>query len=171
MAATKLDSSKDIHRGELMLFVGEDPIAFGSSAGLDISTEELDISNKMMGDWAGSLAGKKSFTISSESLLTRKQGAMSFDTLLDKQIKGDPLDFFFGKAKNEDKDNDVLGGTFSKDLSEKNYTGKVIITSLSIKSDSGQIVSVSASFKGVGALTPVAGTATPNEGGGQPTGE
>ncbi|MGR4839119.1 MULTISPECIES: hypothetical protein [unclassified Bacteroides] len=149
----KLDSSKDIHRGELMLFVGEDPIAFASSAGLDISTEELDISNKMMGDWAGSLAGKKSFTVSSESLLTRKEGAMSFDKLLEKQIAGEPLDFFFGSAKAEDKDN--FGGTFSKDTAQKNYMGKVIITSLSLKSDNGQIVSCSASFKGVGALKPV----------------
>lgn len=127
----KLDSSKDIYRGELMLFVGEDPIAFASSAGLDISTEELDISNKMMGDWAGSLAGKKSFTVSSESLLTRKEGAMSFDKLLEKQIAGEPLDFFFGSAKAEDKDN--FGGTFSKDTAQKNYTGKVIITSLSLQ--------------------------------------
>ncbi len=153
MAEKKLDSSVDIFRGELMLFVGEDPIAFGSSAGLDLSTEELDISNKMMGDWAGSLAGKKSFTISSESLLTRKQGAMSFDTLLAKQIVGDPLEFFFGSAKAADQDN--FGGTFTKDTAQVNYTGKVIITSLSIKSDNGQIVSVSASFKGVGAIQPV----------------
>lgn len=49
MADKKLDSSVDIFKGELMLFIGEDPIAFGSSAGLDINTEELDISNKMMG--------------------------------------------------------------------------------------------------------------------------
>lgn len=153
MADKKLDSSKDIFRGELMLFIGEDPVAFGSSAGLDISTEELDISNKMMGNWAGSLAGKMSFTISSESLLTRKEGALSFDTLLEKQIAGDPLDFFFGSAKATDQDN--FGGTFTKDTAQVNYTGKVIITSLSIKSDNGQIVSVSASFKGVGALDPV----------------
>ena len=118
--ATKLDSSKDIYRGELMLFIGDEPIAFASSCGLDVSTEEIDISNKMMGDWAGSLPGKKSFTLSSESLLTRKEGAMSFDTLLSKQI-----------------------------------AGEVIITSLSIKSDNGQIVSCSASFKGIGALAPV----------------
>lgn len=165
MVTKKLDSSVDIFRGELMLFVGEDPIAFGSSAGLDISTEELDISNKMMGDWSGSLSGKKSFTISSESLLTRKEGAMSFDTLLDKQIKGDPLDFFFGSAKATDKDN--FGGTYTKDTEQKNYTGKVIITSLSIKSDNGQIVSVSASFKGVGALKPVEGTVSGGEGEGE----
>lgn len=161
MADKKLDSSKDIHRGELMLFIGEDPVAFGSSAGLDISTEELDISNKMMGNWAGSLAGKMSFTISSESLLTRKEGALSFDTLLEKQIAGDPLDFFFGSAKASDQDN--FGGTFEKDDKQVNYTGKVIITSLSIKSDNGQIVSVSASFKGVGALTPVKPTTPPQE--------
>lgn len=161
MADKKLDSSKDIFRGELMLFIGEDPVAFGSSAGLDISTEELDISNKMMGNWAGSLAGKMSFTISSESLLTRKEGALSFDTLLEKQIAGDPLDFFFGSAKATDQDN--FGGTFEKDDKQVNYTGKVIITSLSIKSDNGQIVSVSASFKGVGALTPVKPVTPPQE--------
>lgn len=161
MADKKLDSSKDIFRGELMLFIGENPVAFGSSAGLDISTEELDISNKMMGDWAGSLAGKKSFIISSESLLTRKEGALSFDTLLEKQIAGDPLDFFFGSAKASDQDN--FGGTFEKDDKQVNYTGKVIITSLSIKSDNGQIVSVSASFKGVGALTPVKPVTPPQE--------
>lgn len=161
MADKKLDSSVDIFRGELMLFVGEDPVAFGSSAGLDISTEELDISNKMMGNWSGSLAGKMSFTISSESLLTRKEGALSFDTLLEKQIAGDPLDFFFGSAKATDQDN--FGGTFEKDDKQVNYTGKVIITSLSIKSDNGQIVSVSASFKGVGALTPVKPTTSLQE--------
>lgn len=161
MADKKLDSGKDIFRGELMLFIGEDPVAFGSSAGLDISTEELDISNKMMGNWSGSLAGKMSFTISSESLLTRKEGALSFDTLLEKQIVGDPLDFFFGSAKATDQDN--FGGTFEKDDKQVNYTGKVIITSLSIKSDNGQIVSVSASFKGVGALTPVKPTTSPQE--------
>lgn len=147
--ATKLDSSKDIYRGELMLFIGDEPIAFASSCGLDVSTEEIDISNKM----AGSLPGKKSFTLSSESLLTRKEGAMSFDTLLSKQITGEVLDFFLGSSASTDKDN--FGGTFTKDTKQKNYTGKVIITSLSIKSDNGQIVSCSASFKGIGALAPV----------------
>ena len=151
--ATKLDSSKDIYRGELMLFIGDEPIAFASSCGLDVSTEEIDISNKMMGDWAGSLPGKKSFTLSSESLLTRKEGAMSFDTLLSKQITGEVLDFFLGSPASADKDN--FGGTFTKDTKQKNYTGKVIITSLSIKSDNGQIVSCSVSFKGIGALAPV----------------
>ena len=159
MAEKKLDSSQDIHRGELFLFIGEDPIAFASSAALDISTEEIDISNKMMGDWAGSLPGKKSYTISSESLLTRKEGAMSYDTLLAKQIAGELLDFHFGSAKAADQDN--FGGTFTKDTAQKSYTGKVMITSLSLKSDNGQIASCSVSFKGVGALKPVEAVPVP----------
>lgn len=146
----KLDSSKHIHQGELFVFIGDDPIAFASNATLDISTEEIDISNKMMGDWAGSLPGKKSFTISSESLLTPVEGAMSFDTLLKKQIAGELLDFHFGSAKAEDRDS--FGGTFVKDTSQPGYKGKVMITSLSLKSDTGQIASCSTSFKGVGAL-------------------
>ena len=149
----KLDSSVDVLKGNLHLFVGDLPVAFETSSTLNLSTEEIDVSNKMMGDWSGSLAGKKSFTISCESLVTRKEGALSYDTLLEKQIAGNPLDFFFGDATAADKDN--FGGTFTKDTSKKNYTGKAIITSLEIKSDNGAIVSCSASFKGVGALSPV----------------
>lgn len=154
MAAIKHDSSTDLVRGELFLFIGENPIAFASSCGLDVSTEEIDISNKMNGDWAAALPGKKSFTLSSESLLTRKTGAISFDTLLAKQIAGETLDFFFGAAQVANKTN--VGGEFSLDTSQVNYSGKVMITSLSLKSDNGQIASCSASFKGVGALEPVA---------------
>lgn len=146
------DSSKDIERGELFLFIGELPVAFASSCGLDISTEEIDISNKMCGSWAASLPGKKSFTISCESLLTRKTGAMSFDTLLEKQIAGETLKFFFGGTSKEDVLTNT-GGEFTKDSTGQCYEGDVMITSLSLKSDNGQIASCSASFKGIGAMT------------------
>lgn len=162
MALIKHDSNTDLIRGELFLFIGELPIAFASSCGLDISTEELDISNKMCGDWAASLPGKKSFTISCDSLLTRKEGTMSFDTLLKKQIAGETLDFYFGAAKVTNPTN--TGGEFALDATQVNYSGTIMITSLSLKSENGQIASCSASFKGVGALTPVAptgGSSTP----------
>lgn len=154
MAPIKHDSNTDLIRGELFLFIGELPIAFASSCGLDISTEELDISNKMCGDWAASLPGKKSFTISCDSLLTRKEGTMSFDTLLKKQIAGETLDFYFGAAKVTNPTN--TGGEYALDTTQVNYSGTIMITSLSLKSENGQIASCSASFKGVGALTPVA---------------
>lgn len=163
MAGTKLDSRTDIYRGELFVFVGDQPIAFASTATLEVTTEEIDITNKMMGGWSGSLPGRKSYTVSSESLVTRKEGAMSYDTLLAKQIAGETLSFYFGEANAEDKDN--FGGTFSKDTSKMNYTGEVMITSMSITSEAGQIAKCSSSFKGIGGLSPVKGVEVPEDGG------
>lgn len=157
MASTpiKHDSDKDIERGQFFLFLNDMPLAFCSDCSLELTTEEIDVSNKMCaGNWGVSLPGKKGFTLSAESLITRLDGAMSFDTLLDKQIAGDTLDFFFGMAKATEQTE--TGGKFEKDTAQKNYVGKVMITSLSLKSTNGQIASSSASFKGVGALTPVA---------------
>lgn len=162
MAGVKLDSRKDIYRGEFFVFADDQPIAFASSATLEVTTEEIDVSNKMMGDWTGSLPGKKSYTVSSESLVTRKEGAMSYDTLLAKQIAGETLSFCFGEAKAADKDN--FGGTFEKDTAKMSYTGEVMITSMSISSEAGQIAKCSSAFKGIGGLTPTAGGAAENAG-------
>ena len=81
---------------------------------------------------------------------------MSYDTLLKKMIEGAPIDFFFGDAASSDKDN--FGGTFTPDKTKINYTGKVLITSLSVTSEAGQIAKCSASFKGFGALVPIEGS-------------
>lgn len=161
MATTpiKLDSNTDIERGQFFLFLSGAPFAFCSDCSLEVSAEEIDVSNKMCaGNWGVSLPGKKSFTVSAESLLTMKEGAMSFDTLLEKLANGETLDFFFGMATVTDQTE--TGGTFDMDKSKNNYAGKVMVTSLSLKSTNGQIASSSASFKGVGALTPMAGVTT-----------
>lgn len=156
MAATpiKHDSNDNIYRGQLFIFLDDAPLAFCSDCSLELTAEEVDVSNKMCaGNWGMSLPGKKTFTASAESLLTHLQGAMSFDTMLKKFIAGDTLDFFFGDAKATEQTE--TGGKFEKDTAKPNYTGKIMITSLSLKSTNGQIASSSASFKGVGALTPV----------------
>lgn len=160
MTATpiKHDSNENIYRGQLFIFLNDAPLAFCSDCSLELTAEEVDTSNKMCsGNWAMSLPGKKSFTASAESLLTRLEGAMSFDTLLKKFIDGETLNFFFGDAKVTEESE--TGGKFEKDTANPNYTGKIMITSLSLKSTNGQIASSSASFKGVGALTPVASVA------------
>lgn len=146
----KHDANTDIVRGQFFLFVDELPVAFASSASIEITTEEIDVSNKMMGDWAAALPGKKSYTISSESLLTRLAGAMSFDALLKKQTAGETLPFAFGEAEVTEQTN--TGGKFSLDKAKISYKGTVMITQLSIKSDNGQIATCSSQFKGIGAL-------------------
>jgi len=153
MSAVKLDSSADIFTGSLMLFLGDNPLAFEKSSKLSVNTDEIDITNKTMGDWAGSLSGKKSFTFSSDALTTKKEGAFSYDSLLDAQIAGTPLDFKFSPGTSADKDS--FGGTFTPDTKQRSYQGKVIITSLELSSEAGTLVTCSATFKGVGALKPV----------------
>ena len=67
----------------LLLFRFWANLWFEKSSTLNLSVDAIDISNKTMGGWAGSAPGKKSFSISSEMLITRKTGTMSYDTLLE----------------------------------------------------------------------------------------
>lgn len=158
MAATKLDSRQDIYRGQLMLFDEEgNPLAFATTATLEVTTEEVDISNKMMGGWSGSLPGRKSYTISSEALITYKSGATSYASLLDKQIDDETFSFQFGEGKATDADN--FGGTFNLDATKDNFSGEVMITSLSVTSEQGNIARLTVNLKGIGGLTHTPGSA------------
>lgn len=158
MAAVKHDSNTDIFRGQLFVFINEKPIAYGKDASLNVATEEIDVSNKMMsGGWKGSLPGKKSFNITSESLLTQKADQESFPSLLNRQIKGETLPFVFGEAKVTNET--ATGGEFELDKSKPHWNGTVMITSLDVKSTDGDIATCSASFAGIGALKE--GTITP----------
>lgn len=159
MATTpiKLDSNTDIYRGEFFVFCDGNPLAFCTDATLEITTEEIDVSNKMCaGNWNVSLPGKKSYTVSAESLITMKEGAMSYKELLKKQIAGETLPFIFGGAKVTNQTE--TGGEFAPDTTKEHFKGTVMITSQSLKSTYGQIASSSTSLKGVGALEIVEGT-------------
>ena len=168
MAAIKLDSRKDIYRGQLFLFDSEgNPLAFATTATLEVTTEEIDISNKMMGGWSGSLPGRKSYTLSSEALVTKKTGAFSYGTLLNAQITDSTLGFQFSEASSADQDN--FGGTFTPNNDADYYSGEVMITSLSLTSEQGNIAKLSVSFKGIGGLA-VNGEVPEGSGGGSTPG-
>lgn len=148
----KHDSNEDIFRGQLFLFVDDQPIAYAKTAALNVTSTEVDVSNKMMGGWEASLYGKNGYTISSDSLYTQKEGQLSYDALLDKLIKKETVSFFLGQVIKTEETN--TGGKFAKDLTKKNYTGTAMITSLDLTSDDGEIATCSTSLKGVGALVP-----------------
>lgn len=155
MALVKHDSNTDIFRGQLFIFTGDGedqkPMAYGKDAQMDITTEEVDVSNKMVsGGWKSSLPGAKSFTVTSESLFTQKADQESFPSLLRKQLADETLPFVMGEAKVTEQT--PTGGKFELDKSKPYYTGTIMITSLSVKSTSGDIATCSASFVGVGAL-------------------
>lgn len=152
MATTpiKYDSNADVVRGSLMLFLDGQPLAFEKTSTLNISADSIDTSNKMCGDWSASVSGKKSFSISSEALVTRKEGAMSYDTLVDALANGTHLDFVFGTPKVTDQTN--VGGKFEIDETKPGYKGSVWCNSLDLVSNAGELCTCSAAFTGTGAL-------------------
>lgn len=148
----KHDSNEDIFRGQLFLFLDGKPVAYEKSATLSVTSSEVDVSNKMMGGWEASLYGKNGFSISCDALYTQAEGQLSYDALLDVLIAKKTLSFYFGQVIKTEETN--TGGKFEKDLTKKNYTGTVMITSLDLASNDGEIATCNTSLKGVGALVP-----------------
>lgn len=152
--AKKYDSSKDMITGDkLMIFIYMDgdsesetppaPIAFGTTCGIDTSTDTIDTSSKMSGNWKEFLVGQLGYTVSSESLLSLKSGHCSYTTL--KKLMADrmPVPFVLAKATES-------AGDFT--LGDDLVKGSAIVTALSLKADNGSICSCSITLQGTGAL-------------------
>ena len=136
---------------ELMLFLAGKSIAFATSHTLEISAETSDTSNKDEGggDWASSEVSKLSWTASSENLFTTDGNGASYDTLFDYMVKKTPIDAVFGLKSEATTDVPSEGWTAA---TTGVYTGKVVITSLSLNAANGEYATYSAQFTGVGEL-------------------
>lgn len=145
----KHDANADIFRGQLFLFVKGQPIAFAKSASMNRTVSEVDISNKMTGDWEATLPGKKGYTVSTEAMISDAEGQMSFKTLEAMWHASETFEFVMGQAKITEQTNQ--GGKFEIDTTKDHRKGILMITSLDDTSTAGEIATFSASFKGVGA--------------------
>jgi Phage major tail protein 2. len=135
------DSNVDLQKGDLLfVFIDNKPVAFSSSCGLSLSKDTIDTANKMSGGWVTSQSGKKSWTMSSEALLTKKTGVLSFDALFAAFNSSTPVEVVYGQA------------TDTFDLSAGWYTGKAHITKLDQKADNGANCTSSVEFTGTGEL-------------------
>ena len=152
MAEKRYDSSKDMITGDkLMLFVqteaagaeGTPPIAFGTSCSIEISTDTIDTSSKMSGNWKEFLVGQLGYTVSSESLLSLKTGHCSFNTL--KRLMKERMPIPFVLAKTAESEGDFPQG-------DSLVKGEAIITALSMTADNGSICTSSITLQGTGEL-------------------
>lgn len=148
-------ASTDLITGDkLMLFVTNgsdvDPVAFGTSCGVQLSADTIDTSSKMSGDWKEFLVGQLGYTVSCESLLSKTTGHVSFKTLKALMAARTPIPFIMGKAVK-------TGDDFTK--GEEFVKGYAIITELSMTAENGSICSSSISMQGTGELED--GTVTP----------
>lgn len=150
--AVGYDSGVDTLYGDkLMLYLSEVkdgvetllPVAFGTSCNIDITAETLDSTNKMSGDWKEALVGQLGWSVSSESLLSTKEGHLSFKTLKEMFKARKPLIVVLGQSKIAEED-------FAVD--SEFVRGKAIITNLSMTAQSGQFCTCSIQMQGHGAL-------------------
>lgn len=145
-----------IRGGDMMLYVDVagvlSPIAFATSNGISISTDTIDTSNKMSGKWKSFLPAQSQWTVSTEALISKATGHMSYDTLRSKI--GSVIDVRFGT---------VLAGSpeFALDTEYPSQKGQAILTALDKTAESGGIATCSATLQGTGELLDVSAVVIP----------
>lgn len=145
--------------GKMMVSIGGEPIAFATSAKLNTTTDMIDTTSQMSGDWKEEVPGVKSFTVSSEALLSRKTGAVSGESLLDSQLNDTLLDFVFGEYKRSG--DETVGYSYALDTTKASYHGKLRIASCEFTGESGKLKKYSVNFNGSGPLLKTAAVPAP----------
>ena len=155
MALTDSEST-DLIRGEdMMIYVHENtgtevapvwvdtPVAYATSNSLSYSLDTIDTSNKFTGNWKSALPGQIGWTVSTEALISKTDGHMSFETLEELMIARKPITVKFGK----------VGAGFALDTTTKYRSGYAIITALDLNTERGGICTSSITLQGNGKLT------------------
>lgn len=149
-------SDEEVKEGQFILTIAGVPVAYATNAQMTLTTKTIDTSNKMDGSWDSTKAGKKGFTINSESLLTDQAGTTSYDALIKAQIAGEPIAMVFGTMKyTEDATTGALTAV-AIDTTMPSYKGNIVITSTEIQSQSGDLAKSTMQATGSGPLIPVA---------------
>lgn len=143
-----------IKGGDLMLFLAGKSIAYATSHTLTINSEMSDTSNKDEGggDWASQEVNLLSWEATSENLYSIDGAGDNFSDLYDAMIAKQPITAVFAK-KSSNATEVPEGGWEAK--ANDGYTGKVVISSLSLNAPNGEYATYTANFTGVGALTKV----------------
>lgn len=140
-----------IQGGDLMLFLSGTSIAYATSHTLEINGETTDTSNKDEGggSWASQEVSILSWQASSENLYSVDGEGDNFSDLFDLMVAKQPITAVF--AKKSSNATNVPDGGWTPETAIK-YTGKVVITSLSLNAPNGEYATYSVQFQGVGAL-------------------
>lgn len=126
-------------------------LAFATSCSLQIDGETIDTSNKMSCRWNSNLAGKNSYTVSADALYTAKEGAYSFDKLLELQVAGNAIGWAMAQPAS-DGDTVCENNTFSIDNTQVIAWGYGLFTSLSLEAGNDEVASCSTTITGSGEI-------------------
>lgn len=131
-------------------------LAMATSLSVEISADATDISSKDSGRWSSSLLGKISWTASASNLFT----VADYSKLIDVMVANTPIEIVFATVKNYDTV--TSGSTDSEGMftntptvwesNDDMYHGKVIVNSISLSANNGEVATYDVSFTGVGPL-------------------
>lgn len=152
-----------IIRGEqLMLFVKDQTkyvsIAYATNHTLNINLSQNETSNKDqgVGMWTTFEAGVFSWDVSSDNLFGDEESqGLTYEKLVDLMLTKTQIEVVMGIRKDIDKDDDFevpTGGWTPVENKQPYYSGKAIITSISLNCPNGDNASYSVSLQGCGAL-------------------
>ena len=134
---------------ELQLFLGGKSIAKAKTHTLTITSDTIDVSSKDDGFYGASIPGKINWEISAENIYTEK----AFDELYAKAQAREVFEVVFGRVANYNVEGLGENENWSPDsTAHTTYTGKVILTNMTLNANNGEVTSFSATLKGVGAL-------------------
>lgn len=120
-------------------------LAHASNHTLNLSRNELDVSDKDSGEFGDTELGQISWDIQSENTVVMED----YESLLDAFLAGDELDLVFGLKKEEAKEAPAKGWT----PAEGGYEGKAVITSITATAPYADKATYNVTFKGKGPLT------------------
>lgn len=146
---------------DLMLFINGKSIAFATSHSLSISQDTTETTSKDSGGkWTSAQAGKMSWEMQSENLMSNDGEGVGFEQLFDMMTAQQPIDAVFALEKNyKNKADEVTKGGWIPSTTGT-YSGKVLITSLDCSAPNEDNVTFTVSLTGIGALKKVATPAT-----------
>lgn len=148
------ENSKIVYGGEMMILITSGstkyPVAFSTSAKLDLTLDIREISSKDSGIWKEKAAGKWDWKCDTEGLmsfgLSGTSVTLDVEDLYALMIARNAVTVTFGI---------VSGSTPSwvLDTSEKYFSGEAIITSFSMNAPDNDNATYSISLEGASALT------------------
>ena len=72
------------------------PVAYATTHTVSVNGDTIDTSSKMSGAWQDFLVGQLNWQVTSESLVSKTSGHMSFNTLLSLMVKREPINIKIG---------------------------------------------------------------------------
>ena len=142
-----------VNGNDLLLYIYSgstaQPVAFGTSASLQVDGATISANNKMACRFAQNLLGNCSYTVSSDSLYTDTDAHYSFDDMLASMVAGETVKWALAKATSAST-SACTSATYAIDSTEIVAAGEAIITSLSLNAGLDEVASCSITLTGTG---------------------